>query len=124
MAVDLGTGTTITASGFTATVLSVNGPSFSRSVHNTSHLGTTTAHTFIPGQLYDAGEISLTIQHTGAETIPMTAAATNWVIDWGGSGNTDTVSGFLTAYTPSSEGGESESIMTADITIKCTGAIS
>lgn len=121
MAIDVGTGVTITfgTSGFTASVMSISHNGISRPVVKTSHLGTTTADTFMPGDLYDAGEVKLSIQFDPAATKPPIAGAAETItIDFG----TPTIafSGFVTDW-----GYEVplEELMTAEITIKASGAI-
>ena len=61
MPADVGTGTVATfgTSGFTGELLSVDWSGISRESVNTSHMGTTTFHTFIPGDLTDPGELTL-----------------------------------------------------------------
>ena len=63
MGAKVGTGTTIAfgTTGFTALVRSINGADLSRPAINTSHLGTTNAHTYIPGDLYDPGGVEFEV---------------------------------------------------------------
>lgn len=121
---DLGIGTTVTfgTSSFSANIISVSGPGSSREAVETTHLGTTTAKTFVPSDLIDGGEMSMTIQHDGTLDPPENAAAETITIDWGGAGTGEkwTFSGFVTAYEPSAE---IEEVMTADMTVKVTGDI-
>ena len=127
MPVDLGTGTTITfgTSGFTANVVSVDWDGIERASVQTSHLGTTTAHTFIPGDLYNPGEISLEIQFDpddfppidqAAETITVTfplSSGGSTAANWAGTG-------FATGFTA---GVPLEELMTGTLTVKMSGAI-
>ena len=127
MPVNNGTAGTITfgTSGFTASITNINWDGIERASLPTSHLGTTTAHTFIPGDLYDPGEISLDIQFDPddfppisavAETItvtyPLTAGATT-AANWASTG-------FLTG---ASHIVPLEALMTGTITVKLSGAI-
>ena len=127
MPVDLGTGLSLTfgTSGFTANLLSVNGQDISRPAIQTTHLGTTTAHTFIPGDLYDPGGVEIEFQFDPddyppidqpAETITVTyplssggTTAANWA-----------ASGFMTDF---SWGAPLEELMTGSATLKLSGAI-
>lgn len=60
---DLGTGATLTYAGLTANLMSVEVSGVAREAVETSHLGTTTARTFIPGDLYDAGTLEAEVQY-------------------------------------------------------------
>ena len=97
----------------------------SRESIQTSHLGTTLDHTFIPGDLVDNGEVSLTIQYDGTLSPPIitNGAAETVTIDWGGvgAGNTWAASMFQTGF----EIGEAtvDGLMTATMTLKASGAI-
>ncbi len=117
----LGTGTTITMSGFTANILSVDGPSMTRESIQTSHMSTTNYHTFIPASLVDGGELTLEVEFGATTAIPITGSATTVTIVWGGTANTSwSFSGFLTAFTPNAAIDER---MTASATIKIAGEI-
>jgi hypothetical protein len=124
---DLGNGTTVTfgTSSFTANITGVSWGGISRESINTSHLGTTTDHTFIPGDLVDNGEVSLTIQYDGTVSPPIitNGAAETVTIDWGGVGvnNTWAASMFQTSF----EIGEAtvDGLMTATIGLKASGAV-
>ncbi len=61
---DIGTGATITfaTSAFAANIMSINGGPVTRESIDTSHLGSTAARSFIPGDLHDPGEIELEFQ--------------------------------------------------------------
>ena len=120
----VGTGTTITfgTSGFSANIMSVDGPGITREAIETTHMGTTTAKTFIPADLIDGGEMSFTMQFDGALDPPTDAAAETITIDWGGAGTGEkwTFSGFMTGFNPSSP---LEELMTASATLKVTGDV-
>jgi len=117
----LGTGTTITMSGFTADILSVDGPSMSRESVQTSRMSTTNYHTFIPASLVDGGELTLEIAHQSTTAVPINSAATTVTIVWGGTEGTSwSFSGFMSGYTPNAAIDER---MTASATIKVAGAI-
>ena len=127
MPVDNGTGGSITfgTSGFTANISNINWDGIERVSIPTSHLGTTTAHTFIPGDLYDPGEISLDIQFDPDNFPPINSAAetitVNFPLSSGGSTAADwEATGFCTG---ASNVVPLEALMTGTITLKISGAI-
>jgi hypothetical protein len=120
---EIGTGTTITfgTSGFTGEILEITGPDGSRVSVPTSHLGTTVAHTFMPGDLVDWGEVSLEIAFDPTEDPPIDEAPESITITFP---NSDTTSweftGFVTGFnvrTPLEER------MTATMRLKITGDV-
>ena len=117
----LGNGTTLTMSGFTANIVSIDGPDVVRDAIQTSHMGTTDYHTFIPASLVDGGSLDVEIQYDNTSTVPITGAATTVTIVWGGGGGRQWVfSGFVTGLNPSAAIDE---VMTATVTIKVTGGL-
>jgi hypothetical protein len=120
----LGTGTTVTfgTSGFSAAIMDANWSGITRGSVQTSHMGTTNDHTFIPTNLVDNGTVELTIQFNGSESPPIiTNGATETVtIDWAGSGNTWAASCFQTDFSITAT---NEDLVTGDLTLKVTGAI-
>ena len=127
MASDIGTGTTITASGSNATwaalveVLNIDfSDLWQREAINFSHMETTGAHVFKPTDLYDPGSITVSVQFDPAAVIVPAAAAENWTVTFPG-GETFICSGFITSY---GKGIPMEEKMTQTFTIKLTGAIS
>lgn len=120
MAIDVSTGTTVTfgTSSFSMPILSV-GWAASRGTVQTSHMGTTTAHTHQKVDLYDPGELTLEVQYNQEASIPITGAAETITITWPGAGAW-TVSGFCTSADVSAG---LEELMTATLTFKLTGAI-
>lgn len=117
----LGTGTTITMSGFTANIISVDGPSMSRESVQTSHMATTNYHTFIPASLVDGGELTLEVEHESTTAVPITNSPTTVTIVWGGTAGTSwSFTGFMTGYTPNAAIDER---MTASVTVKVAGEI-
>lgn len=114
----IGTGTTISfgTSSFTPDVIAFGQmASWERPAIETSHMGTTDWHTFLPGDLVNPGECQLTIAFDVGDIPPITAAPETITI--GGFGGTIAGTGFITSYTPSAP---LEDRMTADITIKWT----
>jgi len=119
---DLGNLTTVVfgTTGFTASLLSISGPGISRPAIDVTNLATTVARVFVPSDLYDGGELEMTIQWDGTEAVPITGVAETITIAWGGTINTSSFSGFVTGL--SAEVAEGE-VMTATITVKVTGAV-
>ena len=117
-------GTTITfgTSGFSANVLSIGGPGMSRAAIPSTHLGTATAMTHIPAELYDAGEMSMVIDYDGSQDPPIDGATETITINPGGEGNNVVFSGFCTGWEPDIP--ESGGRMTGTLTIKGTGTVS
>ena len=132
--VDIGTGIAIVfgTSGFTAQVLDVGGPGFSREAIDTSHMGTAAPgvnvlgnRTKMPVDLVDVGPLTLEVHfnpsskpplHAVAETItitfPVPAGLTNpatWVF-----------SGFVTKYDPKMP---LENKMTATLEVAVNGGV-
>jgi len=116
-----GQGTRITIAGFTAALISVDGPAVERAAIDTSHLGLTTAKTFMPSSLYDPGGCDITIAFDPADEPLMTSAEGSITIAWGTT-TTDywIFNGFFSNYRPSATGGER---MEAQVTLKATGPI-
>ena len=119
---DDGHGTTVTfgTSGFAANIISIDGPAVVRDAIDTTHMGSSTAKSAIPADVYDAGEMTMTVEHDASLTVPMSGAVETITIAWAGGANTWAFSGFMTGYTPNAESG---SRMEAVITIKATGEI-
>lgn len=124
---DEGTGVVMTfgTSAFAAFLASVDGPSMSRESIQTSHMGTTTNHTFMPADLVDRGEINLEFHFDPSLTPPIALAAETVTIRWPTpagltNGATWVGTAFMTNYTPGAQIGE---LMTASATLKVSGAI-
>lgn len=127
MSTDQGTGTTAAfgTSGFQTgvTFIDISGTA-SRGSVETTHLGTTTAKTFEPEDLYDGGEVTMTIDWdatevsatggfmlvTAAETVTITFPNGSWA-----------ASMFCTSINWGPVAVNQR--MTANITLKVTGAI-
>lgn len=121
---DIGTGTTVAFPGawnLVGEILSVAHSGMVRGEVNVSHMGTTTAHIFLPTDLYDPGGLALDMHfdaHMGITTL-MTGAkgattitfpeATVWGFD-----------GFATGYDITDP---FEDKMTATVNIKASGEI-
>lgn len=131
MPVDIGTGASIvfTAStAFTAqyTNISWNGPT--RAVIQTSHLGTTTAHAFTHGDLYDPGEATFSMWWDINKTPPFTGSGSTLgaitvtlpVPSGSTVAGTWACAGFVTGVTNEIP---LEDMMTAEVTVKFSGVI-
>jgi len=114
--VDVATGITVvfTTSSFTAEIRDIGGPTLTRGSIDTSHQGTTNALTSAPVDLYDPGEMTMSIHFNPDKTPPVTTAAETVTITWP-SGATWAFTGFCTDYGPT---GPFNDKMTADLTIK------
>lgn len=119
---EIGTGTTITfSSGFFAEILDITGPGAAREAIATSHMGTGSAHTFVPADLVDWGELSVEIAFDPATKPPIRGAVETITITFPNSAaSTWAFSGFLTGFEPSDP---LEERMTASATIKVTGVV-
>ena len=118
---DVGTGATISGSGQTGNVLSISWSGISRPAVDTTHLGTTTARTFMPGDLYDPGELTVEFQLDSDQTWGTTIAAEAATITITfADAETWAASGFMTSLEASVP---LEDVMTVTATYKLTGAI-
>ena len=123
MAADLGTGATIAfgTSAWTANITSIKAPERSREAVKTSHLGTTTAHTYIAARLIESGEVSFDYQYdlaTSGES-PMDGAE-ELVTITPYTGPAITFQGF---WTKDGQEIPMEDLMTGSATVKVTGDV-
>ena len=124
-ATDTFTGTTLTfaTSSFTCELLSATIPGATRQAINTSHAGTTTAHTKIPSKLIDWGQLEIEFNFDPDDEPPLDGAAETVTITFptpsgGTSGATIAGSGFFSNFTMT---GTNEEKMTATATIEWSG---
>ena len=124
MATDIGTGTTVTfgTSAFSADILNVDWSGITRESVNTSHMGTTSDHTFMPTDLVDNGTIVMEIAHIATLSPPIitNGPAETVTVRWAGHATAWAASAFQTEY---SIGAPLEDKMTGTLTLKVTGAI-
>ena len=124
MATDIGTGSTVTfgTSSFTADILGINLSGITREAINTSHMGTTSDHTFMPTDLVDNGTLELEIAWLATLTPPIitNGAAETVTVAFAGSATTWSFSAFQTEL---SMAVPLEDKMTATCTFKISGAI-
>lgn len=118
---DIATGITLTAgtSGWSAEIVDINGPSLSRDAIDVTHQGSTNALDFSPADLYDPGELSLTVHFKPNALPPIDQANETWTIAWP-AGDTWAASGHMTGF---SIGAPLNDKMTADVTIKFSGDV-
>jgi len=117
-----GHGTTITfgTSGFSAKLISVEGPDIKRESIDETFMDTTVAKEFDPASLYDGGEVTLNIRHAVGALPPVTTANETITIDWAGTGNTWAFSGHVSGYAGGAQIGQR---MEGKLTVKVSGAI-
>ena len=120
-----GNGVTIAfgTSSFTAEITNFTPPGTSRESIGTSHAATEDAKTFMPGDLVDNGELSLTIHFNPDLEPPVDGPAETITITFPGGGATWVFSGFMTNYEPAGVATEGDEKIEADITVKVSGAI-
>jgi hypothetical protein len=125
---DEGTGATLTfgTTGVTLDITSIASGGITREALETTNLGTTNAKTFIPGDLYDPGEITVQFQTNPDTQPPFTNASETVTITYpvptgSNNGATEASSAFVTSVDVSTC--EVDSIMMGSCTIKRTGAI-
>jgi len=119
---EIGTGASISFdSGFFAEILSISPPSGTRKAIDTSHMGTTTAMTFTPGDLVDWGSIEVEIAFDPGVRPPIDDAAETCTITFADSGAaTISCTAFMTDFKSSVP---LEDRMTASCTLKVTGDV-
>ena len=78
------TGTTAVfgTSGFSMNVDSIEWSGATREAINTSHMGTSSSHTFVPADLVDQGEITLNVHYDPDVTPPQNGDAETLTITW------------------------------------------
>ena len=119
---DVGTGASIAFStSFLTPLLSISVSGISRPALDTTAMSTTTARTFMPGDLYDPGELTCELQWDTDSTpsTPLAAAAETVTITWPDS-ETMIFSAFMTGFAINAP---LEDVMTATATLKISGPI-
>ena len=117
----IATGTTVTfgTSSFSAELLSISGPSLSRESVDMSHMGTTGGKPFLPGDLYDGGEVTLELAFNPATALIISSAKETVTIAWADSSTTSwSFDAFCTGYEPTAP---LEGRSTASLTLKVSG---
>ena len=125
---DLGTGATLAISTATwaASIQSISWSGITRESVATSHLETTGGRTFIPGDLYDPGDLELEVQYDPDDRPPFSGVAETWTITYplaAGSATaaTHAATGFVTSFTPGQA--EVDTLMVSSITVKFSSDI-
>lgn len=119
MPVALGTGLTISFdTGFFAEIVNMNWSGMQRGSIQSSHMGTTVAHTFVPTSLFDAGELEVEIHFQQGTRPPIDDPAATCTVDFGP--NTWAASAFMTEF---AIGAPFEDKMTATCKLKFSGNI-
>lgn len=114
----IGTGATITHSGFTFGILNIDGPNIKREKIDANKMSTTTWKEYLFASLKDPGELTVEVEWTGAlPTFATTPAAT--VITFSNS-NTLTGTAVITSFTGVAP---LEDKMTATAVFSFSGAI-
>lgn len=128
MPTDIGTGTVMVfaTSSFAPEITSISWSGVSRESINISHMGTTGAHLFVPGDLHDPGELSVDMHFdpSAAPAVPWSAAAETITITFPAVGTLSTsawsASGFMTDFEFTDP---MEDKMTASATLKFSDTI-
>lgn len=125
---DVGTGGSVAfgTSSFTAAWQSIEWDEVTRTVVDTTHLGTTGGMTYMPGDLHETGGVTVEIQYDPDAQPPYTTAAETVTVTYpvpSGSTNGATVegSGFVDSFTPG--GMTVDELMTATMHIKFSGSL-
>lgn len=123
---DLGTATTVSfgTTSISFNIISVSGPSITRGVVDTTHLGTTNARTSVPTDLMSNEPLTLEVQHDGSidlHTSFFTVKSETVTVQFGGvAGDAYTFSGYAIGYEPNAP---LEDLQTATVTVQPTGLV-
>jgi len=119
--VDVSHGITVVfaTSGFTGSITDINGVPVSREVVDTTHQGTTVAHTKLPVDLYDAGNLEFTVHYLPDKVIPINGAMETVTLTWP-SGTTHVFSACMISFVPDAPHLQ---LMTAQVTLAVTSSI-
>ena len=123
MATDVGHGGSISfSSSFLAEITNIAHDGIAREAINTSHMGSTNWHNFIPEELADPGELTVELNFDQDATPPITATAESVTVTLpdGTATASWAASGFLTGFQWNAPDADK---MTATATIKFSGAI-
>lgn len=122
----ISTGATVSfSSGFFGEMLNISWGSMERGAIETTHMGTAAGFKqFIPGNLFDPGELEIEFNFQAEKTPPFTGAAETITVTYNsdGAGATSTWSalGFLTKFESEAP---VEEVMKGKATVKFTGPI-
>jgi len=123
---DIGDGATFTMSGWAGSIVSMNWTGVSRAAVDITHLGTSAAKDYMPGDLYDGGELEITMHRDPDVEPPFTAAAatgtvTHPVPAGSSSGATAAATMFLQNWDPGNIA--VDELMLSTVTFKIKGAL-
>lgn len=122
---DIGTGATVTfgTNSFAAQITSAKPSGIEREAFKTSHLGTTGGHTYMPGDLYEPGELELEILYNATTRPVFTATAETITVVYPNGTATASMagSGFVTKFVPGDV--TLEQLQMSSVTVKFTGNI-
>lgn len=116
-----GVSITFGTSNFTAEITNFTPPGWEVADIPTTHAGTEGAKTFMPGDLPDNGELSMTV-HFDPANPPVRGPAEAVEIEFN-DGTTWDFSGYIKSYAPSGVATEGDEKIEADITVKVSGEI-
>jgi len=127
MAAGNGTGTSVAfgTSSFAANVTGIAIDGVERPAIPTSHLGTTTSATFIPGDIVDEGTVTLDIQYDPDVEPPKKGAAETVTITFPllGGGSTAASRAFSAFVTSFDAGVEIDGLINGSVTVKVSGNV-
>lgn len=122
---DVGTGATVTfgTNTFAGQITAATPSGITRESFDTSHLGTTGGRTFMPGDLYDPGELELAVLYNPSVRPSFTTGAETITIVYPNGTNTASLaaSGFVTGFVPGNL--TLEGLQEATVTVKFSGTI-
>lgn len=121
---DIGTGTTLTFAGFVMELMTVSWSGIERVSVSTSHMGSAGPGSYLPGEVWDPGEITAEVNFDSTVDIgaPMAATATTLTITF--PANTTTATWTANAFMTGFEFNDPfEDKMTGTATFKATGEI-
>lgn len=116
-------GSSLMFSGLTMDMISFSGPNFTRGTIESTTLTTSTARTFIPEDLYDAGEFSCTVEfdNTDDGSSLIAGASGTLTISFPGTNGSYAASAHCTGF--SITGPESGNRLTAEASFKLSGEL-
>lgn len=120
----LGTGSTVTWTGFTGKIIEITPPSLSRPTVKASHMASEDWDEFIPGAIVNGGELEMRVEWLGELPTQLTAQTVDDITIKFGDGSSPNATwsfkGFITQFSP---GAPFEDRMTANIKIQVADAI-
>ena len=120
MSTGLGNGTTVTfaTSGLSVTLMSISRSGRSVEDVETSSMSTTGTKTYIAAALEEGGTLQMECQYDPSTTVTLGGDVETITVDYAGSGDTDSFSGYANAE---DNAAEIDGLMTQTITVKIAG---